>query len=254
MKKIIIFLYLACYTLTMSIVFGQELSKEEENAVLNFIDCVKNKQKEKLAAHIAFPLKREYPIADIKNKKEFLMRYDEVFDAELSQKIANSTLDKDWAKVGWRGIMLSNGLLWLDIDGRLLSVNYQSKAEAEKREQIINADRKKLHESLQEFQHPVHVLVTPTYRIRIDDTGKGRYRYAAWKLKNKMKTKPDLVIENGEHELDGNGGNYILVFKNGEYRYDCAINLLAAEDTPSATLTIYKNEKKMLFENAKMIR
>ena len=254
MKKIIIFFLLACHALTMNIVFGQEFSKEEENAILNFIDCVKNKQKEKLAAHIAFPLKRAYPIPDIKNEKEFFARYDEVFDAELSQKIANSSPAKDWAKVGWRGIMFSNGLLWLDTDGRLLSINYQSKTEAEKREQIIKVDRKNLHKSLQEFQNPVHVLETPTYRIRIDDTGKGTYRYVAWKLKNKMKTKPDLVIRNGEYELDGNGGNYILVFKNGEYRYDCAINLLRAEDTPAATLSIYKNEEKTLFEHAKMIR
>jgi len=116
--------------------------------VSEFIKNIVSDNKEAIAEKTSFPLRREYPLADIKNKEEFLRRYDEVFDSNLRKQIAASNYAKNWASVGWRGIMLANGLLWLDIDGSLRAVNYQSKYEQEKRAELIEQDRNRLHPSL----------------------------------------------------------------------------------------------------------
>jgi len=77
MRKLTIILILA---LIFSFSFGQEINKKYLKEISNFIDCFKTQNIEKLSSLISFPLKREYPIPDIKNKQEFLKRYNEIFD------------------------------------------------------------------------------------------------------------------------------------------------------------------------------
>src|SRR5262245_23493384 len=107
-------------TLNLLTAFGQDLTKEQENLVIDFINSVKSKDKEKVISKISFPFSREYPIPSIKNKQEFLDRYNEVIDDQLTGIIINSRPSRDWSTVGWRGIMLLNGEVWLDYDGRLI--------------------------------------------------------------------------------------------------------------------------------------
>src|ERR1043165_2254169 len=122
-----LFLMLIC-----SFVQGQEMDSTNQKIVSDFIECIKYQNKEKLASKINFPLSREYPIPDIKNEQEIIKRYSEVFDDSLSKIIVNSQPSKDWSAVGWRGIMLLYGLVWLDYDGSLIAINYQSKIEEQK--------------------------------------------------------------------------------------------------------------------------
>ncbi len=229
---------------------AQDLPTQHHDVVIDFINCFKKNDRTKLAGLVAYPLKREYPLPAINNKEEFLQRYDEVFDAKLVDMIVSSTLDKDWDAVGWRGIMLNRGDLWLDYDGTLIGVNYQSPAEAKKRTLLIEADRKLLHKSLKKFSEPVCVLSTENHTIRIDDIGQGKYRYTSWKKGNKMSERPDLVILNGEVFPDGSGGNHHYVFKNGNYTYECGIVRIGEEDSTPAYLTVYKKGKEVLNERA----
>jgi hypothetical protein len=157
-------------------------SKENLKVVTDFIKSVKSRNLEELSSRISFPFAREYPIPEIKSKEEFLKRYNEVFDDSLTQMIVNSDPNKDWSPVGWRGIMLFNGELWLDYDGRLIGVNYQSKFEKNEFAELIKIEKRDLYESLREFAQPICVLETSKYRIRIDDLGNWNYRYAAWPL------------------------------------------------------------------------
>ena len=69
-----------------------------------------------------------------------------------------------------------------------------------------------------------------------------------------MSEKTDLVLTDGKWITDGSGGNYSLEFKSGDYKYECNINNLSEDDTPPATLTIYKGEKEILVQPAKIIR
>ena len=49
-----------------------------------------------------------------------------MFNDELTAVIASSNIDTDWDSVGWRGIMLNNGVMWVDTDGKIIAVNTQN--------------------------------------------------------------------------------------------------------------------------------
>lgn len=247
MKKPIVLLL----TIALSFsAFGQQLEKEYQNFISDFIYQVKHRQIEKLSSKIIFPLKREYPISDIKNKADFVKRYHEIFDRELVSKISSSKPTLDWSAVGWRGIMLFNGDVWLDYDGRLKAVNYQSEIEKTKRSELIRLEKNKLHISIKVFENPIHILETEKYRIRIDDLGKENYRYSSWPIKSKINDKPSLIITKGEYIPDGSGGNHTFRFKNKGYVYECAIIVMGENDAPPAWLTIHKDNKIILSSKA----
>jgi hypothetical protein len=235
------------------LVFGQ-VKKENQHVVIEFINCIKNKQKEKLADKIAYPFSREYPLPDIKNKQEFIARYDEIFDAVIIKKVIKSNLAADWSEMGWRGIMFLDGDIWLDLDGRLIGVNYQSEIEKEKRESLLKIDKNSVHESIREFKAPVCILETSKFRIRIDDIGDYNYRYVSWPINSKMSDKPDIILLHGEFISEGSGGNHGYVFKNGDYSYDCEIIEMGEDDSPPALLIVSKGDKEVLSEKAQIVR
>jgi hypothetical protein len=233
-------------------VYSQILNKKYLPVVTDFIASVKSGSIEKLSTKISFPLKRAYPIPPIKNKQEFAKRYREVFDDEFIKKIINSKPLTDWSDVGWRGIMLLNGELWLDTDGKLIAVNHQSKLEAKEQARLINAEKNKLHPSILNFKQPVLVFETVQYRIRIDDLGNNNYRYASWPIKSKIGDKPALVLSNGQYEPDGSGGSGNFNFKSGVYLYTCFISA-RGENNALGYLIIKENGKEILSQEVKKL-
>lgn len=252
MKKIVLVSLLICI---VSFVYAQEqtLDKKYRPVVTSFINAVKSGNIEKLGSKISYPLNRAYPIPPIKNKQEFVKRYKEVFDDNLTKKIINSKVNTDWDAVGWRGIMLLNGELWLDTNGKLLAVNHQSRLEAKEQARLINVEKSSLHPSISNFIQPVLVFETAQYRVRIDDLGNNNYRYASWPIKSKMSDKPKLVLSNGKWTPDGSGGNHNYQFKSGDYLYTCFINVMGEESTPPALLVISKAGKEILSQPAKKL-
>ncbi|KAF2506622.1 hypothetical protein [Flavobacterium foetidum] len=234
-------------------VYSQELKPEYHKFVKIFIENVKNNRKEEVAKMIKYPLHRDNPVPPIKNKTEFIKRYDEIFDEELKKEIVNSDPIKNWEQVGWRGIMLNSGTIWFEGDGKLKTINHVSKKEKAYKEKLIAAQKSKLHSSIKEFKEPLYVLETSKFRIRIDDLGNQKYRYASWPIKSNMSQKPDLILQNGKWLPDGTGGNSYFEFKKGNFVYQCYIIVLGQSDSPPATLTIYQNEKTILEQNAKIV-
>lgn len=171
MKKFrLVFIFL----LLISLISAQE---KDEN-VVKVISMFQKKDIQKIADNISYPLKREYPIPAINNKKEMISRFFEVFDETLMSKIENSK-PADWSEVGWRGTMLENGVVWLDYESSVITaVNYQSKFEKELLKKLIDEDRKQLHQSLKNYSKPTYKIVTETYLIRIDELKPDLYRYA----------------------------------------------------------------------------
>jgi len=251
MKKINVFIIGLIFC--SSFVSGQDLKPEYQKFIKTFISNVKNDKKEAVANMISYPFKREYPIPTIKNKTEFIKRYNEIFDVDLKTEISKSNHAKDWSEVGWRGIMLNQGTVWFDTEGRLISINHQSKLEKDLKTKIIAKDKAKLHSSMAKFKAPECVLETSKFRIRIDDLGNNVYRYASWSIKKQMSEKPDLVITNGKVIMDGNGGNHRFEFKKGEYAYECHISPLREKGTAAARLKIYQNKKVILSQDAKIV-
>jgi hypothetical protein len=251
MKKL---LFTFCTLLFMFSLYAQDqLTAAHKKEINAFIAEVKAGNKAAIAKRLHFPFKREYPIPVIKNKEEFIKRYDEIFDVKLVGLISKTDADHDWYAGGWRGIMFLDGDLWLNYDGSLKAVNHQSAAEEKIKQKMIAADRKSVHPSLIKYSRPVHILKTAKYLIRIDDLDHANYRYAAWKASAKMTDTPDIVITNGKFVADGTGGNHSYVFKKGEYTYTIEILIIGAIDSPPANLVVSKGDKEILLQPAQII-
>lgn len=252
MKSILIVLSILVSTAT--IVLGQsgELRDDQKQSVQKLINLFKAKNKTKIADMVSYPLRREYPLKDVKNKNNFIQRFDELFDKAIIDQIAKSKIT-DWSEVGWRGITLGNGTIWVDDDGNIIAVNYQSAKEKILLAAAIKADKSQLPASLQNFKNPVYLIFTKNYKIRIDETADGVYRYAAWKIKNR-KTLPDIVIENGTWEFQGSGGNHTVTFTNNGYTYIVSVFVINAADEPDASIEVIQQEKAILTEDGRIIR
>jgi len=175
------------------------------------------------------------------------------FSPELKNMIANSTL-KDWSAMGWRGIMLFDGDVWIDSDGELISVNYVSKNQKKEMEAEINTSKNELHASLQDFKQPVLELETEKFRVRIDNMGNDAYRYAVWPIKKQMIDTPDLVLKGGKIVFEGSGGNHHYEFKSGPYTYKCYVNVVGTVDSPPGELLVYKGTELIVNQPAKALK
>lgn len=251
MKKKITFIAL---TLIFKLGMTQELNKDYFETVKTFVNCFKNNDIDKLKTLVAYPLKRAYPLSDIENEVEFEKRYKEIFDDSFRHKITLSNIGKDWAAVGWRGIMYNNGDLWLDYNGRLIALNYQSNIDINKRIELIEKDKTSIHESLKDFEAPIIIIKTKKFNIRIDKQYNAKYRYASWSIDSKMSEKPDLLINNGNWIPEGSLGNHRYEFINGNYRYNCIINVLGGDEIPPVELVVYLDDKEILMEQGQIIR
>ncbi|WP_193161259.1 hypothetical protein [Microbulbifer hainanensis] len=215
--------------------------------VQSLIELFRNRDKGKIADRVAYPLNRTVPIPDIVDRQTMLNRFDQVFDEELSRRIAVSGPD-DWELMGWRGIMFDRGTVWMDIDGRIIAVNYQSAAEQALRKQLIAADKTHLYESLRQFDSPVLEWRTAHFHIRIDAIGDGDYRYAAWSKGRGTAEKPDIILTDGELQWDGSGGNHNYTFTNGHYRYRCYVNVIGTADMAPGDLVVSRGDQVLLHE------
>lgn len=229
-----------------------DLNANEIDSIQEIISLFKQGNVEKIANKINFPLKREYPIPDIEDKQEFINRFNTIFDSSFIIRIANSKLEQ-WSKVGWRGIMLDDGLLWMaNSDGTITTVNYQSNYEKRLRATLITKEKERIHSSLKTFESPVYKLATKDYLIRIDQVNNKKYRYASWKIGENESSKPDLIIENGVFEFQGTGGNSVITFKQENYTYKIFKNVIGEENTPPISLEIEKSGKNILTQAGKL--
>ncbi len=229
---------------------SQLLKTEHESVVEYFVDCIKHTDIDKLDSIISYPIERPYQIPPIKDKKELKKRYSEIFDDSLTAIISNSNIKKDWVDVGWRGIMLKNGIVWLDYDGKFLKTNYTTEKEKAIEEKWIELERNKIHTELKAFKKPIHTIETNTFIVRIDLLENRKYRYASWLKESDISKKPDLVINNGERTSGGSGANHHFTFTNGEYNYVVYVNVLGTNETPPFNLVVSKFDKVILNQPA----
>ena len=233
---------------------AQANTEDYKTVVQTFIHSIKTNNSEQLKTQVSYPLRREYPLSKVKNETEFVNRFKEIFDDSLIDLIVNSDLENDWSPMGWRGIMLNRGSVWLDYDGKLLAVNYQSNTEKLNRLKLIETDKKAIHKKLATFKQPTLILETAKFKVRIDELENGMFRYASWPISADMTDTPDLILTNGKNITDGSGGNHYYEFSNGKYKYVCYINQMGSDDSAPADLTVYKNEKIVLEQPAVLLK
>jgi len=241
-----------CIIITLIFLFASESvcgqQTKYDDIISKFITYVKEKDSKSISKIISFPFRRYYPVPDIKNEKEFIDRYNEIFDDSLQKIIVESDIHKDWSEMGWRGIMLFRGIVWLDTNGRLIHVNYESKYEHDKRIRLINEEKDLLYESINDFKEPIFVWETKKFRIRVDKLEDNTYRYASWEIRKGQNEKPDLILTNGEIVFNGSGGNHEYLFKSGAYVYNCHIIVLGTTASPPGYLIVTKNGTEILKE------
>lgn len=216
------------------------LEPEETDSIQKLIELFKKADIEGISNKISYPLDRDYPIPSIRNKEEFIKRFHEVFDQKLIDNIAQSDISQ-WTEVGWRGIMLDNGVVWMSFQpGFISAINYQSKREKNIQAELIRKDKEQLHATLRNFKSPVYKIQTEKFLIRIDELSENSYRYVSWKAGADEAILPDLVLENGICEMQGSGGNHEFTFVNGIYTYKVRRNILGERDSSDVTIQVEK--------------
>ena len=108
MKKIILCLFL----LSSHSSFAESLNATEQKEIQDIINLFKKNDQNAITNSIRYPLMREEPIPSIDNKAQMKQRFNQVFDQKLVKNIANSKLSQ-WQSMGWRGIMLDSGTIWV---------------------------------------------------------------------------------------------------------------------------------------------
>lgn len=230
--------------------------QDQLDAVKKLIAAFKAKDVNAIAKLVSYPLRREAPIPTVKDEKEFVQRFDELFTAEFVKNIGESK-PSEWDAVGSRGTMYSDvagNTIWLsDDDSKIISVI----CETGKEKKILDSQKeetsKNIHESLSDFKKTIYILTTKKYKIRIDEMKNGKYRYAAWNNPNAdMSTKPDIIVNNGELIIEGSLSIEHYEFKSGNIRYEIWPEDMSATNG-DGRLMVYEGEKELLDHEAKTI-
>jgi len=241
--------------LSLSFNSANALDQKDSALVKNVLDAFKGHNINTIAKLVSYPLERDAPIPAIKNEREFIQRFNDVFDQRLLQTIVKSNIQKDWDAVGWRGIMLGDGDVWLNHDGKITSVNYQSRKERIVSTRLNAKGRRALHRSVAHYAKSILEWETKRFHIRVDDVGKGQLRYVAWPKGKRTSETPDIVLHNGKIAIDGSGRNQRYIFNNGKFSYHLNVNVTGAiSSASSGTLDVFKNNQPILSEVARSVK
>jgi len=249
MKYRILILLMLIFNLSFA---QNELDKNEIQSIQKLIKLFQTKNVDGISKIISYPLNREYPIPAVKNEADFKKRFNQIFDQKLIGIITKSKIEQ-WSEVGWKGIMLDRGDLWIETDGTITALNYQSDFETKQRKDLIAKQKTKLHASLKSFLVPVYKFKTKNYLIRIDEQANNKYRYASWKIGSLESSKPDLILTDGEWDNDGTGGNHTITFKKGEFNYKIYRGIIGEKDAAEISLTVEQNGKIILQQDGRLL-
>lgn len=226
----------------------EQLPAEYRPFVQQLVDAAEARDHQALANQMKYPFKQEYPIPAIKTPAEMLTRFDEVFDDVILTSIATSRVGQDWQTMGWRGIMLGSGEVWMDFDGKVIGINHQTAQAAKLKAELIAGQKSELHPSVREYKSPELMWQTEKFAIRIDELDDGHYRYASWARGKTLADKPDLVLKNGTVRVEGTGGNHTYLFTSGPYRYECVVTVLGERGVPPGELVVYKDDVEIVHQ------
>ena len=208
MKRINLFFLSVFLILFVSMILVQSCAGKA-SSVEDVIAAFKSGKTARIAKCFSFPYRRDYPFTTIENEKEFLAVFSEVLDEEIIQKIADSS-PEDWQQIGWRGIALNNGEVWLsESDCKITAVNLKTKDYQSNLEAKILLDKEALPLKLQNFKQPVAKYVVDDCTYRIDQLNDGKYRLLILTQNGIM-----FSLENGTLSFDGNGGSHYYTWND----------------------------------------
>lgn len=170
--------------------------------------------RQKIAASLAYPLRRPYPLPPIRSKAECLRRFDELFDEGLISEIRASSVEGgDWTRMGTKGILFKTGALWLDEGYRILAVNHETAASRARMQALIDAQKAGLPARLRDFERPELEFRTAGGLIRVDRKGED---YRLLVFRGPGRTRVRLELHGGNLRWDGTQGRITSIGRTRE--------------------------------------
>ncbi len=203
---------------------GEEVETVDyEKSISDFITFTKQGNIKSVAKYINYPLTRPYPLKNITNQKEFVARYAELFDKQIIDMVEAS--QNKWQKMGWRGVMLNNGDIWFDFDGKISAINYKTALSKELLLKSIENEYSKVHHSVkQAAKAPIFSFRTSDNKWigRIDKTDdkseSNSVQLALYKQGSSLSDKPDYLL-NGELNIEGSDANAYYYFQGTDVSF-----------------------------------
>jgi hypothetical protein len=94
---------------------GLEDDREVEQFFISFKNAVAKRDREQVAAMIAYPIRVRLPSGRrtiIKTRASLIRRYDAIFDAAFRKVIADTNVEDLWAR--WSGVAMPAGEIWFN--------------------------------------------------------------------------------------------------------------------------------------------
>jgi hypothetical protein len=193
---------------------------DPKNNIKHFAEALAKRDVDALKEHIVFPFERKYPLPPIETIEEFVAAIPRLFEEDDIKGMQD--IDA-WEKMGWRGYMYKNGLVWLSDDFCLTGAGgcWGTEKEHELWLKCVKKEIASLHQSLQEgVSRPLLSFITEdgAWRGRIDvmesksEDDEYIYRLAAYKAGTPITAKPDLVVM-CKNKVEGSACNEYFISK-----------------------------------------
>lgn|GEM_PF-1523203 len=92
----------------------------------------------RIAGFFSLPYRLPYPVPPIDTAEEFVERIDEVLDHTVRDRLLAADPDDDLAWMGWKGIVLDNGLAWSHKEKlSIYAINQNTQTVLDKRAELI---------------------------------------------------------------------------------------------------------------------
>jgi hypothetical protein len=212
--------------------------------ILNLI--AQNKSVE-LSKIVEYPLKRPNPIPDIKNAKEFVAYYPNLFGTKFKKLIPKFSQKEVFVKNDLYGMVsdVFTGEIWFDETGKIVSINYFSDKEMALEKSLTKMVQSVIHPSVNQWESNVFVGQSKNLLVRVDRLSNGDLRYVSWSKGKSISQKPDLVIPDGEMVQEGTLGGKFWRFKNNDWEYSIVNQEACANcDENSYELVLTENGKE----------
>ena len=177
-----------------------------------------------LAFHTEFPLRRSYPLRDIRNGDEMVAYFNTLFDSSIKNKLRQASAD-DWSSMGYRGYCFNSGEIWINEDLRLYAVNYMSAKEKALYQQTVKEDLESLPSSLREGGWQPYTCYMDTKDgsiLRIDNVGE-KYRLCVFGRTSSL-DRPDILLY-GKIKIEGSMRVETDIFTDGKLSYSIGQNM-----------------------------
>ncbi|MCM1111394.1 MAG: hypothetical protein NC336_09305 [Clostridium sp.] len=169
---------------------------------------------EEFSRYVSYPLRRPYPLHDIKDREGMKRYYRTMVDDSLRRSAKHGR----WQQFGWRGWSTEEDQwIWID-DGKIYAVTRISPAEQEQIDNLRRAERESLwNELASDDWTPVGCMVGRHNRhvYRIDQSGDSIYRLVVYGSPERMRNKPDTVYA-GRVDIEGSIAQEIFRFGSAD--------------------------------------